>query len=52
MLTCVRLVALGVDACPSEAIFEQDDVYAIDPDRCNDCGACEDECPNEAISAD
>lgn len=38
-------------ACPSEAISEGDEQYAIDPDTCVDCGLCVDECPVEAIAA-
>ena len=44
-----------IDACPVDCIHprEEDDegetqVY-IDPDTCIDCGACEPECPVEAI---
>ena len=38
-----------VDACPSDAISEGDDIYKIDPEECTDCGSCVDECPSEAI---
>lgn len=37
------------DACPSEAIVEDGDVYRINVDECSECGTCIDECPNEAI---
>lgn len=35
--------------CPSEAIFEGEEHYEIDPDKCTDCGVCVDVCPVEAI---
>lgn len=38
-----------VKVCPVECIHEGDDQYYIDPDECIDCGACEPECPVEAI---
>ena len=41
-----------VDVCPVDCIhFEEglDKILYIDPDECIDCGACEPECPVEAI---
>ena len=41
-----------VAVCPVDCIhFDQgvDRMLAIDPDECIDCGACEPECPVEAI---
>lgn len=46
-----------VDVCPVECIhpmkdderFEEAEQLYIDPDECIDCGACEPECPVEAI---
>jgi len=40
-----------VDVCPVDCIHatEDDTMYFIDPDECIDCGACEPECPVEAI---
>ena len=40
-----------VDVCPVDCIHATDDdaMYFIDPDECIDCGACEPECPVEAI---
>ena len=41
-----------VDVCPVDCIhFDQgtDRQLFIDPDECIDCGACEPECPVEAI---
>ncbi|NLE21344.1 MAG: 4Fe-4S binding protein [Actinobacteria bacterium] len=40
-----------VDACPWDAISEGDDIYVIDPVKCDDCGFCVDSCPNDAIVA-
>ena len=50
---CER-AGLCVDVCPTDSIqFVEDDaawpIYYINPDTCIDCGACETECPNEAI---
>ena len=44
-----------VAVCPVDCIhFEQgtDRMLFIDPDECIDCGACEPECPAEAIVPD
>jgi ferredoxin len=46
-----------VDVCPVDCIhpvkdapeFENEEMLYIDPDTCIDCGACEPECPVEAI---
>ena len=42
-----------VDVCPVDCIHPVDGEYVdqlfIDPDECIDCGACEPECPVEAI---
>ena len=38
-----------VAVCPVDCIYEGDDQYYINPDECIDCGACEPECPVEAI---
>lgn len=37
------------DACPQEAISEEDGVCVIDADSCAGCGICADTCPNDAI---
>jgi NAD-dependent dihydropyrimidine dehydrogenase PreA subunit len=44
--------AACVDTCPSDCIYEGEDQYYINPDECIDCGACEYECPVEAIFTD
>jgi NAD-dependent dihydropyrimidine dehydrogenase PreA subunit len=38
-----------VDVCPVDCIHEVERMLVIDPDECIDCGACEPECPVEAI---
>ena len=41
-----------VDVCPVDCIYEGEDQLYIHPDECIDCGACEPECPVEAIFAE
>ena len=41
-----------VDVCPVDCIYEGPDMLYIHPDECIDCGACEPECPWEAIFED
>ena len=38
-----------VDVCPVDCIYEGPDQLYIQPDECIDCGACEPECPVNAI---
>ena len=38
-----------VDVCPVDCIHEFGRILIIDPEECIDCGACEPECPVEAI---
>jgi NAD-dependent dihydropyrimidine dehydrogenase PreA subunit len=38
-----------VDVCPVDCIHEAHRILIIDPEECIDCGACEPECPVEAI---
>ena len=38
-----------VDVCPVDCFHEGKNFLVIDPDECIDCGACEPECPVEAI---
>ena len=38
-----------VDVCPVDCIHEVARMLVIDPEECIDCGACEPECPVEAI---
>ena len=45
-----------VEVCPADCIHpitgEGEPMLYIDPDECIDCGACEPECPVEAIFAE
>ena len=45
-----------VEVCPVDCIHpidgEGEPMRYIDPDECSDCGACEPECPVEAIFAE
>ena len=41
-----------VAVCPVDCLYEGDAQYSINPDECIDCGACEPECPVEAIFAE
>lgn len=38
-----------VAVCPVECFHEGENMLAIDPEECIDCGACVPECPVEAI---
>ncbi|MFT7625978.1 MAG: ferredoxin [Myxococcota bacterium] len=38
-----------VDVCPVDCFYEGKNFLIIHPDDCIDCGACEPECPVEAI---
>jgi NAD-dependent dihydropyrimidine dehydrogenase PreA subunit len=38
-----------IDVCPVDCIHEMARMLVIDPEECIDCGACEPECPVEAI---
>jgi ferredoxin len=38
-----------VEVCPVECFYEGANSLVINPDECIDCGACEPECPSEAI---
>lgn len=38
-----------VAVCPVDCIYEGPDQLYIHPDECIDCGACEPECPVNAI---
>ena len=41
-----------VEVCPVDCIYEGDTMLFIHPDECIDCGACEPECPVNAIFAE
>ena len=38
-----------VEVCPLDCIYDAGDHFMINPEECIDCGACEPECPVEAI---
>lgn len=38
-----------VGVCPVDCFYEDEEQLYIHPDECTDCGACEPECPVEAI---
>ena len=41
-----------VAVCPVDCFYEGKNSLAINPDECIDCGACEPECPVDAIKPD
>lgn len=41
-----------VEVCPVDCFYEGENMLAINPDACIDCGVCEPECPAEAIVSD
>ena len=41
-----------IEVCPVDCIYEGKDQFYIHPDECIDCGACEPECPVQAIFPD
>ena len=38
-----------VEVCPVECFHEGENMLAINPDECIDCGACDPVCPTQAI---
>jgi len=41
-----------VEVCPVDCFYEGETMLVINPSECIDCGACEPECPAEAILPD
>ena len=41
-----------VSVCPVDCFYEGPNMLVINPDECIDCGVCEPECPEEAITTD
>ena len=38
-----------IEVCPVDCFYEGENMLAIHPDECIDCGVCEPECPVDAI---
>lgn len=50
---CIRCKYMDcVEVCPVDCFYEGENMLAINPDECIDCGVCEPECPAEAIIPD
>ncbi|MFM9890288.1 MAG: ferredoxin FdxA [Rickettsiales bacterium] len=48
--SCIRCKYTDcVEVCPVDCFYEGENMLAINPDECIDCGVCEPECPVEAI---
>jgi len=41
-----------VEVCPVDCFYEGENMLAINPEECIDCGVCEPECPVDAIQAE
>ena len=41
-----------VEVCPVDCFYEGENMLAIHPDECIDCGVCVPECPIDAIVSD
>ena len=50
---CIKCKLMDcVEVCPVDCFYEGENMLAIKPDECIDCGVCEPECPIDAIKAD
>jgi ferredoxin len=50
---CIKCKYLDyVEVCPVDCFYEGENMVAINPLDCIDCGVCEPECPANAIKAD
>ena len=50
---CIRCKYMDcVEVCPVDCFYEGENMLAINPNECIDCGVCEPECPAEAILPD
>ena len=50
---CVRCKLMDcVAVCPVDCFYEGENMLAIHPDECIDCGVCVPECPVDAIKPD
>ncbi len=41
-----------IEVCPVDCIYDIGEMFAVHPDECIDCGACQPECPVGAIVPD
>jgi len=44
---CIACAACEPE-CETGAISEEGEIFAVDPNRCDDCGTCVEVCPVEA----
>ena len=50
---CIKCKYLDcVEVCPVDCFYEGENMVAINPVECIDCGVCEPECPADAIRSD
>ena len=50
---CIKCKLMDcVEVCPVDCFYEGENMLAINPDECKDCGVCEPECPIDAIEPD
>ena len=50
---CIKCKLMDcVEVCPVDCFYEGENMLAIKPDECIDCGVCEPECPIDAIKPD
>ena len=50
---CINCKSMDcVEVCPVDCFYEGKNTLVIHPDECIDCGVCEPECPQEAITSD
>jgi ferredoxin len=50
---CIKCKLMDcIEVCPVDCFYEGENMLAIHPDECIDCGVCEPECPVEAIVPD
>ena len=50
---CIKCKLMDcMEVCPVDCFYEGENMLAIKPDECIDCGVCEPECPVNAIYAE
>ena len=50
---CIKCKLMDcVEVCPVDCFYEGENMLAIKPEECIDCGVCEPECPEDAIKPD